>query len=316
MIHSEFKYLGTTKLRKREIGSRKVTKETYINHLLSVKLVNKYTLICVNELELMEYSRRGSEFDSIADKLRNWYESDYEINISDYDFTFPILNELAYMGEQEALQTYNKLISNRAIIEKLIDIDFNNFFKDIYDIYLEQLEKGEVNMDLAKRIKLEDLCSFYYYQYKADILENDFYLHIWDKIKFNLKIPISLIDEDIIKELFKAFEVKLWTDDPDLNYEAYSSEYNSKYNRTFFKEIIDPILMEILTTRPKLKTQFILEFNNKINSLNKLNSPEIILIDVVLKCSDLTEDLFEYNSCVSKVYSSISYLSQIKLNVG
>lgn len=113
MIRSEFKYLGTTKLRKRELGDRKVTKETYINHLLSVKLVNKYTIICVNELELMKYSRRGSEFNSIVEKLRNWYESDYKIDISDYDFTFPILNELAYMGEQEALQTYNKLISNK-----------------------------------------------------------------------------------------------------------------------------------------------------------------------------------------------------------
>lgn len=157
MIHDEFEYLGKSQLRKKGLGSRKVTRETYINHLLSVKLVNKYTLICVNELELIEYSCKGREFDSVVEKLRIWYENDYEISISNFNFSFPLLSELAYSGENEALQVFNKLITNREIVEKLIDIEFNDFFRDIYEIYLDLLDKGKFNKDLARRIKLEDL---------------------------------------------------------------------------------------------------------------------------------------------------------------
>ncbi len=296
MDFNEFKYLGTTGLRKREIGNREVTKEYYINHLLSVKIVNKYTLICVNELELMEYTRRGSEFDSTIERLRSWYENDYDINLNNFIFAFPLLHELAYFGDEEARNIYYKLINNKSILEKLIDVDFNDFFKDIYEIYLELLDMVEIDIDLAKRIKLDDLRIFYLYQYQADRMENDFYQYIWNIVKNKLNIPISMINEAIIKELFNTFNVQL-PSISELNYEVYLDQYYSRYNKVFFREIIDPILTEILTNRPNLKTQFILEFNRRIN-IHEENLPaEMVLLDCILKCSELSEEILEYNTC-------------------
>lgn len=297
MSYKEFEYLTTTRLRKREVRNRDISKESYINHLLSVKIVNKYTLICVNELELMEYTRREIEFESTVEKLKNWYEHDYDLNLLDFDFVFPLLCELIYSGDNEAKNMYFNLINNKEKLEKLIDIDFYSFFKDIYEIYLKLLDKGEINIDLVKQIKLNDLRLFYYYQYQADLMENNFYRIIWDIVKNKLNIPFSMIDEDIIHKIFTLFQVELAHTESELNYKTYAMDYHSRYNKTFFREILDPLIIEIFTNEPDLKMQFMTEFNSRVNSLNESCPSEIILFDSILRCSELGEQILEYNSC-------------------
>ena len=60
--------------------------------------------------------------------------------------------------------------------------------------------------------------------------------------------------------------------------------------------------MEILTIRQDLKTQFIFEFNSKIKNLDELYPSEMVLIDVILKCSNLSKDILKYNSCGELIF--------------
>ncbi|MFW9785099.1 MAG: hypothetical protein ACFFFB_22655 [Candidatus Heimdallarchaeota archaeon] len=202
MNKNEFDHLGTTNLRKREIGNRKISKEVYINHLLSVKMVNRYTLICVNELELMEFTRRGSEFESTVKTLKKWYENNYLIEIGNLDFILPLLRELSYSGDSEARNIYLNLIYNKEIVKMLIDTDFYDFFEGIYNVYLKLENNVEENFNLIEKINLDDLRWFYFYEFRLREFDNDFYRIIWDIVKEKLKIPQSMIDENVTLNLF------------------------------------------------------------------------------------------------------------------
>ncbi|MFW9825423.1 MAG: hypothetical protein ACFFE4_20950 [Candidatus Thorarchaeota archaeon] len=300
MNKNEFDHLGTTNLRKREIGNRKISKEVYINHLLSVKMVNRYTLICVNELELMEFTRRGSEFESTVKTLKKWYENNYLIEIGNLDFILPLLRELSYSGDSEARNIYLNLIYNKEIVKMLIDTDFYDFFEGIYNVYLKLENNVEENFNLIEKINLDDLRWFYFYEFRLREFDNDFYRIIWDIVKEKLKIPQSMIDENVVDKLFKAYVIKDCFRNSE-NLEAYFMDFQSIYNKAFFIEIIDKLLIQIFEEET-LRMQFLNKFNQKASSISENCPAEMILIDTILRCSELGDNFFEFDTCGELVF--------------
>ena len=238
MTFSEFKYLGRRPtLHRRDIGDRKITKECYINSLLSVKLVNKYTLTCINDLELTAYSQKGSEFDKQVEKLKNWHDNGYSFEFFEFKEAFPLLWELSNLGDSKAREVYYSLIYQKDKLDLLINPEIYKFFTDIYQIFLKYLEEGTFRLEKVDNIKLNDLCLLYHDPYSFD---NDFYMMIWSTVKKNLNLPFSIQDENLVNDIFSLFEVDFYD-----YYENVRYDYRRLYNRKFFEEIINPLFKRI-----------------------------------------------------------------------
>ena len=244
MKFSEFKYLGRRPLlRRRNVGDRKITKVYYINPLLSVKLVNKYTLICINELELMTFTSKGSEFDKWLKKLKQWYNNNYNLDLIEFKIGFPLLWELSNLGDSNARETYYRIIHQKEKLDLLVNLRMWEFFTNIYRIYQDYLEEGVLKHEWINRIKLYDLCLLYYTHYQINSFENDFYLMIWTIIKKNLNLPFSISNTNLIKDIFSLFEVDFW------NYKNSRFDYGRLYNSKFFEEILNPLLQRIFKNK-------------------------------------------------------------------
>ena len=275
MKYSEFKYLGSRPaLVKRDIGNRKITKEVYINPNLSVKLVNRYTLTCIDELELMKYNKKKSEFDQQAEKLKSWYENNYNLDLIEFKDGFPLLWELSNLGDVKAREVYNSLIYQKDKLDLLINVRVYKSFTDIYHIFLKYLEDGRFRNEWVDMIKLDDLCMLYYKHYQINSFDNDFYMMVWSIVKKNLNIPYSIPDENLIKDIFSLFKIDFW------NYDNSRFDYGRLYNRKFFEEILNPLFQRIFESKSSLIDDFNKEMEKRIDP-EKLS--KMALIDCLIR---------------------------------
>lgn len=273
MTFSEFKYLGRRPtLHRRDIGDRKITKECYINSLLSVKLVNKYTLTCINDLELTAYSQKGSEFDKQVEKLKNWHDNGYSFEFFEFKEAFPLLWELSNLGDSKAREVYYSLIYQKDKLDLLINPEIYKFFTDIYQIFLKYLEEGTFRLEKVDNIKLNDLCLLYHDPYSFD---NDFYMMIWSTVKKNLNLPFSIQDENLVNDIFSLFEVDFYD-----YYENVRYDYRRLYNRKFFEEILNPLFQRIFES----KSSLIVDFNSEMDKpIDHIKLTKMVLIDCIVR---------------------------------
>lgn len=275
MGYSEFKYLGKRPtLHRRDVGDREITKECYINTLLSVKLVNRYTLTCINDLELATYTTKGSEFDKQVEKLENWYENGYSFDVIEFRKAFPLLWELSNLGDSKAREMYYSLIYQKDKLDLLINLKVYKFYTGVYSIFLKYLEEGSFRLEWVNNINLYDLCMLYYRQYQINSFDNDFYLMIWSVVKKNLNVPFSLPDESLIKEIFSLFNIDFW------DYDNSRFDYGRLYNRKFFEEILNPLFRRIFESNAYLLEGFNEEMEKKIDP-EKLS--KMALIDCIVR---------------------------------
>lgn len=275
MRFSEFTYLGKRPtIHRRDIGEREITKEYNINPLLSVKLVNKYTLICINELELTTFTTKGSEFEKQVEKLKNWYNNDYDLDLIEFREGFPLLWELSNLGDSKAHEVYNGLIYQKDKLDLLINLRVYKFFTGIYQMFLRYLDEGVFRSEWVNNIKLYDLCMLYYRHYQLNSFDNDFYIMIWSVVRKNLNFPDSIPDINLISEIFNLFKIDFW------NYDNSRFDYGRLYNRKFFEEILNPLFRRIFESNSSLLDDFNEEMEQKIDP-EKLS--KMALIDCIVR---------------------------------